>query len=47
MTLTMPAHADPGCYPVRAQLQLTGADMPLAWRQVVEDVCIVSVGDVR
>jgi alpha-mannosidase len=44
LVLTVPAHADPGRYPVRAQLQVTGADVPAAWRQVVEDVCMVSVG---
>jgi alpha-mannosidase len=33
-----------GLYPVRAQLELTGTDVPPAWRQVVEDVCMVSVG---
>ena len=44
VTLKMPAHADPGRYPVRAQLQVTGDDVPPAWRQVVEDVCMVSVG---
>jgi alpha-mannosidase len=44
VVLTMPAHADPGRYPVRAQLQITGADVPPAWRQVVEDVCMISVG---
>jgi len=43
MVVRVPAHADPGRYPVRAQLCLTG-DVPAAWRQVVEDVCIVSVG---
>jgi alpha-mannosidase len=45
VTLTMPAHAEPGLYPVQAQLQVTGADVPPAWRQVVEDVCVVSVGE--
>jgi hypothetical protein len=29
---------------VRAQLRLTGDEVPPAWRQVVEDVCLVSVG---
>jgi alpha-mannosidase len=45
VTLTMPAHADPGLYPVRAQLQIAGAGLPPAWRQVVEDVCLISVGE--
>jgi alpha-mannosidase len=44
IALRMPARAEPGLYPVRAQLQVTGAaDIPPAWRQVVEDVCVVSV----
>ncbi|MDT7769155.1 MAG: hypothetical protein QOI30_2165, partial [Mycobacterium sp.] len=44
IALRMPTRAEPGLYPVRAQLQLTGAaDIPPAWRQVVEDVCVVSV----
>ncbi len=42
--LTMPSGAEPGRYPVRAQLELTGAGLPAAWQQIVEDVCIVSVG---
>ncbi len=44
----VPADAPPGLYPVRAELAVTGSDaesVPVAWRQVVEDVCIVSVGD--
>ena len=47
VALTMPPAAAPGLYPVRAELAVTGADtasIPPAWRQVVEDVCIVSVG---
>jgi alpha-mannosidase len=46
VVLKMPPGADPGLYPVRAQLQVTGADVPPAWRQVVEDVCMISVGGV-
>jgi alpha-mannosidase len=45
--LTVPVGSPPGLYPVRAELAVTGSDaasMPPAWRQVVEDVCIVSVG---
>lgn len=42
--LTVPADAEPGHYPVRAGLHLTG-DVPPAWRQTVEDVCIITVGD--
>jgi alpha-mannosidase len=43
VTLKMPARAVPGLYPVRAQLLVTSADVPPAWRQVVEDVCMISV----
>ncbi|KAA8957963.1 NEW3 domain-containing protein, partial [Mycobacterium sp.] len=43
VVVRVPEHADPGRHPVRAQLRLTG-DVPAAWRQVVEDVCTVSVG---
>ena len=45
--LTVPADAPPGLYPIRAQLAVTGDDaeaMPASWRQVVEDVAVVSVG---
>lgn len=41
--VTVPAGAEPGDYPVRAQLTLRG-DVPPAWQQTVEDVCLVSVG---
>ena len=47
VVLTIPARARPGPYPVRAQLCITdGSDYPApeAWRQVVEDVCVVQVG---
>jgi alpha-mannosidase len=44
LAVPVPAGAAPGWYPVRAQLCLTGGDLPPAWRQVVEDVCLVSVG---
>jgi alpha-mannosidase len=47
VALTVPPSAPPGLYPVRAELAVTGGDaasIPPAWRQVVEDVCIVSVG---
>jgi alpha-mannosidase len=43
IVLTMPPGAKPGPYPVRAQLQVSGANVPAAWRQVVEDVCLVLV----
>ena len=44
LTVTVPADAAAGHYPVRAQLTLTG-DIPPAWRQTVEDVCVVTVGE--
>jgi alpha-mannosidase len=46
VSLTAPSAAVPGLYPVRAELALTGGhvSMPPAWRQVVEDVCVVTVG---
>ncbi|HEY6645535.1 MAG TPA: NEW3 domain-containing protein, partial [Mycobacterium sp.] len=46
VVVTMPGDPPPGLYPVRAELAVTGSDavsMPPAWRQVVEDVCVVSV----
>ncbi len=45
LTVRMPRAVAPGRYPIRAQLQLAGADLPAAWRQQVEDVCLVSVGE--
>ncbi|OBG28961.1 NEW3 domain-containing protein [Mycobacterium sp. 852002-51057_SCH5723018] len=44
VVVTIPARTPPGLYPVRAQLCVTGNDVPAAWRQVVEDVCVVEVG---
>lgn len=44
VTVTIPARARPGVYPLRARLCLTGDDVPAAWRQEVEDVCVVDVG---
>ena len=47
VALTMPPGTTAGLYPVRAELAVTGsgaATMPPAWRQVVEDVCMVVVG---
>ncbi len=44
--LTMPPDVPPGLYPVRAELTVTGSaavSMPPSWRQMVEDVCVVSV----
>jgi alpha-mannosidase len=46
VVLRMPRRCGPGLYPVRAQLQVTGNKVPPAWRQVVEDVCMVAVGGV-
>lgn len=43
VVVTMPPDTVPGLYPVRAQLVVTGEDLPTAWRQVVEDICTVSV----
>jgi alpha-mannosidase len=47
VAVRMPASAQFGLYPVRAQLSVTGEGVPPAWRQVVEDVSIVAVGAVR
>jgi alpha-mannosidase len=47
VVLTMPGDLGPGLYPVRAELAVTGSDaasIPPSWRQVVEDVCVVSIG---
>ncbi|MGV0715770.1 NEW3 domain-containing protein [Mycolicibacterium sp. XJ662] len=45
VSLTPASAVAPGLYPVRAELTLTGnhTSMPPAWRQTVEDVCVVSV----
>ncbi|MCV6968260.1 NEW3 domain-containing protein [Mycobacterium bohemicum] len=42
--VSIPAGTAPGLYPVRAQLRVTGKAIPPAWGQVVEDVCVVTVG---
>lgn len=42
--VTVPADAGSGLYPLRARLDLSG-DAPRAWRQPVEDVAVVRVGD--
>ena len=44
ISVVIPAGAAPGCYPVRAQLTLANG-VPAAWRQTVEDVCLITVGD--
>lgn len=48
VVLTVPAGVEPGLYPVRAELAVIGSDsgaLPPSWRQVVEDVCMVTVGE--
>jgi alpha-mannosidase len=42
--VTMPPGTTPGLYPLRAELGVTGAALPAAWHQVVEDVCVIAVG---
>lgn len=44
VVVSVPARAEPGRYPVRAELRITGDDVPASWRQPVEDVCVVTVG---
>jgi hypothetical protein len=43
ITVTPPPDAKPGRYPVRVQAEPAG-EVPASWRQVVEDVTVVSVG---
>lgn len=45
VVVSAPPTVPPGLYPIRAELALTGnhVAMPPSWRQVVEDVCVVSV----
>lgn len=43
-TVVVPAEAPPGLYPIRARCDVTG-DVPASWRQPVEDVAVVRVGD--
>ena len=43
-SVTVPPEAPPGLYPVSAELTLSG-DLPAAWRQTVEDVCVIAVGE--
>ncbi|WP_139811273.1 NEW3 domain-containing protein, partial [Mycobacterium avium] len=45
IAVSVPARAAPGLYPVRAELRLSGEHLPASWRQGVEDVCVVAVGD--
>jgi alpha-mannosidase len=44
VTVTAPADAEPGRYPVRVRVEPAGDALPTSWRQVVEDVAVVSVG---
>ncbi|MFL6143840.1 MAG: NEW3 domain-containing protein [Labedaea sp.] len=44
LTVTGPEGAEPGAYPVRAQAELAGPDLPQSWRQVVEDVVVLGAG---
>ncbi|MDM3975924.1 NEW3 domain-containing protein [Mycobacterium marseillense] len=44
VVVSIPPSAEPGLYPVRAELRLTGEGIPAPWRQGVEDVCVVAVG---
>jgi alpha-mannosidase len=44
ITVEVPDDAEPGHYPVRVELSVSG-DVPPSWRQRVEDVCVVTVGD--
>lgn len=39
------ARAEPGLYPVRAELRVAGEGVPASWLQAVEDVCVVTVGE--
>lgn len=44
VAVAVPANAEPGLYPVRAELRIEGDEVPAAWRQAVEDVCVIAVG---
>ncbi|OBJ89685.1 NEW3 domain-containing protein [Mycobacterium sp. 1245852.3] len=45
VALRVPAGTPPGRYPVRAELRVAGEGVPASWRQPVEDVCVVTVGE--
>ncbi|KMV14145.1 alpha-mannosidase [Mycolicibacterium conceptionense] len=48
VVVSIPASAEPGLYPLRAELVVTGSGsdaLPPSWRQVVEDVCVVRIGE--
>jgi len=44
VSVRVPDDAAPGHYPVRAALTLSG-DVPPAWHQSVEDICMITVGE--
>ncbi|MGV0626438.1 glycoside hydrolase family 38 N-terminal domain-containing protein [Mycolicibacter minnesotensis] len=44
VSVTIPADAAPGLYPLRARVEV-GGQVPASWRQPVEDVTVVRVGD--
>jgi alpha-mannosidase len=44
VVVTTPTSVERGVYPVRAQSTVTNTEVPAAWRQVVEDVALISVG---
>ena len=46
VAVRIPKHAESGVYPIRAQLRVSGDHLPRSWHQVVEDVCLATVGDV-
>jgi alpha-mannosidase len=43
LTVTAPARAAPGAYPIRARAELAGSGLPPSWSQVVEDVAVLTV----
>ncbi|HEX5253811.1 MAG TPA: NEW3 domain-containing protein [Mycobacterium sp.] len=43
VVVSIPARAEPGLYPVHAELRITGDEIPASWRQPAEDVCVVAV----
>jgi alpha-mannosidase len=42
LTIVRPAGTEPGHYPIRASVELVGDDLPASWRQVVEDVLVLT-----
>jgi alpha-mannosidase len=47
VVVTSPDDVEPGLYPVCARLAAGGPELPAAWRQTVEDICMLAVGDQR